>query len=105
MQVVVVCSDCCFYYSLEKSRRRKTKPKKKSFKSNGGLLLQQDLTSNEGNIEKAKLFILKDLEKPLTTIMTVECLVKVAKALCSSKRNFWIFRSRIFFIKLIYREM
>ena len=25
--------------------------------------MQQDLTSNEGNIEKAKLFILKDLEK------------------------------------------
>ncbi|GAY63573.1 hypothetical protein CUMW_226680 [Citrus unshiu] len=62
VQVVVVCLECCFYYSLEKSRR-KTMPKKKSFISNGGLLLQQDLTSNEGNIEKAKLFILKDIEK------------------------------------------
>ncbi|KAH9724147.1 Wall-associated receptor kinase-like 2 [Citrus sinensis] len=44
-------------------RRREIKLKHKFFKKNGGLLLQQELSSNEGNIEKMKLFTSKDLEK------------------------------------------
>ncbi|XP_024045268.1 wall-associated receptor kinase-like 2 [Citrus clementina] len=44
-------------------RRREIKFKRKFFKKNGGLLLQQELSSNEGNIEKMKLFTSKDLEK------------------------------------------
>ncbi|KAH9699256.1 WAK53a-OsWAK receptor-like protein kinase [Citrus sinensis] len=44
-------------------RRRKIKRKQKFFKRNGGLLLRQELSSNEGNIEKTKLFTSKDLEK------------------------------------------
>ncbi|KAH9780076.1 Wall-associated receptor kinase-like 2 [Citrus sinensis] len=43
-------------------RRREIKLKHKFFKKNGGLLLQQELSSNEGNIEKMKLFTSKDLE-------------------------------------------
>ncbi|GAY53653.1 hypothetical protein CUMW_150760, partial [Citrus unshiu] len=44
-------------------RRREIKLKQKFFKRNGGLLLQQELSSNESNIEKTKLFTSKDLEK------------------------------------------
>ncbi|GAY59237.1 hypothetical protein CUMW_193060 [Citrus unshiu] len=44
-------------------RRRKIKLKRKYFKRNGGLLLQQELASTEGTIEKTKLFTSKELEK------------------------------------------
>ncbi|PPD87737.1 hypothetical protein GOBAR_DD15326 [Gossypium barbadense] len=37
--------------------------KQKYFKRNGGLLLQQHLSSNEGNVEKIKLFTSKEMEK------------------------------------------
>ncbi|KDO39343.1 hypothetical protein CISIN_1g044312mg, partial [Citrus sinensis] len=44
-------------------RRREIKLKRKYFKRNGGLLLQQELASTEGTIEKTKLFTSKELEK------------------------------------------
>ncbi|GAY53655.1 hypothetical protein CUMW_150780 [Citrus unshiu] len=44
-------------------RRREIKLKQKFFKRNGGLLLLQELSSNESNIEKTKLCTSKDLEK------------------------------------------
>jgi hypothetical protein len=44
-------------------KRRKIKQKNKFFKRNGGLLLQQQLSSHEANIENIKLFSSKDLEK------------------------------------------
>ncbi|MBA0844723.1 hypothetical protein Goarm_023046, partial [Gossypium armourianum] len=44
-------------------RRNDIKLKQKYFKRNGGLLLQQQLSSNEGNVEKIKLFASKELEK------------------------------------------
>ncbi|KFK42837.1 hypothetical protein AALP_AA1G045500 [Arabis alpina] len=44
-------------------KRRKIKRKKKFFKRNGGLLLKQQLTPTEGNIEKTKVFDSKELEK------------------------------------------
>lgn len=37
--------------------------KEKFFKRNGGLLLQQEMSSGDGNIEKTKLFTSKELEK------------------------------------------
>ncbi|KAK4594086.1 hypothetical protein RGQ29_017951 [Quercus rubra] len=43
-------------------KRNKIKLKQKFFKRNGGLLLQQQLSSNENNVQKAKLFISKELE-------------------------------------------
>ncbi|KAI4299749.1 hypothetical protein L6164_033178 [Bauhinia variegata] len=49
-------------YKLAKKRMTE-KRKEKNFKENGGLLLQQKLTSGEVNVEKTKLFSLKDLEK------------------------------------------
>ena len=39
------------------------KRKQKFFKKNGGLLLQQRMSSNEVNVDRAILFSLKDLEK------------------------------------------
>ena len=39
------------------------KRKEKFFKQNGGLLLEQRLSSGEVNVDKIKLFSLKDLEK------------------------------------------
>ncbi|OMO73908.1 hypothetical protein COLO4_26792 [Corchorus olitorius] len=44
-------------------KRRNIKLKKKHFKRNGGLLLQQQMCSSEGNIEKTKVFTSKELIK------------------------------------------
>ncbi|XP_022722174.1 wall-associated receptor kinase-like 5 [Durio zibethinus] len=44
-------------------RRKNIKLKQRYFKRNGGLLLQQQLSSNEGNVEKIRLFTSKELEK------------------------------------------
>ncbi|XP_031248641.1 wall-associated receptor kinase-like 10 [Pistacia vera] len=44
-------------------KRKAIKLKHKFFKRNGGLLLQQQLSSTEGNIEKTRLFTSKELEK------------------------------------------
>lgn len=49
------------YKTLKK--RRNERRKQKFFKRNGGLLLQQQLSSNEGTIDKGKLFTAKELEK------------------------------------------
>ncbi|VVB11559.1 unnamed protein product [Arabis nemorensis] len=44
-------------------KQMRLRQKKKFFKRNGGLLLQQQLTSTEGNIEKTKVFSSRELEK------------------------------------------
>ncbi|KAF8404144.1 hypothetical protein HHK36_009024 [Tetracentron sinense] len=44
-------------------RKKNTKLKQKFFKQNGGLLLQQQMSSDEGNVEKTKIFTAKELEK------------------------------------------
>ncbi|GKU98415.1 hypothetical protein SLEP1_g11425 [Rubroshorea leprosula] len=44
-------------------KRRKMKLQRQFFKQNGGLLLQQQLSSTMGNIEKTKIFSIKELEK------------------------------------------
>ncbi|KAJ4718214.1 putative Kinase [Melia azedarach] len=44
-------------------QRKETKRKQKFFRRNGGLLLQQELSSIDGNIEKTKVFTSKELEK------------------------------------------
>ncbi|CAL9241275.1 unnamed protein product [Arabidopsis halleri] len=44
-------------------RRKRINRKKNFFKRNGGLLLQQQLTSTEGTVEKTKVFSSRELEK------------------------------------------
>ncbi|KAL5787111.1 hypothetical protein ACOSP7_004060 [Xanthoceras sorbifolium] len=44
-------------------RRKDIKLKEKYFKRNGGLLLQQQLTSSDGNVDRSKLFNSKELDK------------------------------------------
>ncbi|GLT38239.1 hypothetical protein SLA2020_125000 [Shorea laevis] len=44
-------------------KRRKKKLQTQFFKQNGGFLLQQQLSSTEGNIEKTKIFSTKELER------------------------------------------
>lgn len=44
-------------------KRREAKRKMRFFQRNGGLLLQQQLTSNEGNLETTRVFSSKELEK------------------------------------------
>ncbi|XP_057468786.1 wall-associated receptor kinase 2-like isoform X2 [Actinidia eriantha] len=44
-------------------KRKRMKRKEKFFRRNGGLLLQQQLSSNDGHVEKTKLFNEKDLDK------------------------------------------
>ncbi|PPS03424.1 hypothetical protein GOBAR_AA17236 [Gossypium barbadense] len=58
-----------FYYSQHgvctkpSKENKKIMLRQKYFKRNGGLLLQQHLSSNEGNVEKIKLFTSKEMEK------------------------------------------
>lgn len=56
---------CLFSWSLYKyiKKRKETKLKEKYFKCNGGLLLERELSTPEGNVEKSKLFNFKDLGK------------------------------------------
>ncbi|KAK8278134.1 hypothetical protein V6Z12_D09G020700 [Gossypium hirsutum] len=49
--------------SCTSDENKKIMLKQKYFKRNGGLLLQQHLSSNEGNVEKIKLFTSKEMEK------------------------------------------
>ncbi|GLT84908.1 hypothetical protein SLE2022_031170 [Rubroshorea leprosula] len=44
-------------------KRRKMKIQRQFFKQNGGLLLQQQMSSTKDNIEKTKIFSIKELEK------------------------------------------
>ncbi|KAK8571720.1 hypothetical protein V6N13_047358 [Hibiscus sabdariffa] len=59
--IFVLLGSWHLYKVLE--RRRDIKLKQEYFKRNGGLLLQQQLSGNEGNIEKIKFFDSKELEK------------------------------------------
>ncbi|XP_048138547.1 wall-associated receptor kinase-like 1 [Rhodamnia argentea] len=56
---------CLFLWRLYKyiKKRKEIKLKEKHFKRNGGLLLESELSSPEGNVEKSKLFNSKDLGK------------------------------------------
>ncbi|KAK3438476.1 hypothetical protein EUGRSUZ_C03080 [Eucalyptus grandis] len=56
---------CLFIWGLYKfiKKRKEIKLKEKNFKRNGGLLLESELSSVEGHVEKNKLFNSKDLEK------------------------------------------
>ena len=45
--------------------RKKIKYKEKFFNRNGGLILEQQLFSSEGNVNKTKLFTSKELEKAI----------------------------------------
>ncbi|KAJ6392996.1 hypothetical protein OIU77_022468 [Salix suchowensis] len=49
-------------YKLVK-KRKNIELKKNCFKRNGGLLLQQQLSSSDGSIQKTKIFTSKELEK------------------------------------------
>ncbi|KAE9445138.1 hypothetical protein C3L33_22964, partial [Rhododendron williamsianum] len=54
---------CMWWLYREVNRRKEAKLKEKFFKRNGGLLLQQQLSSDQGNLETTKLFTSKELEK------------------------------------------
>jgi len=56
------------------------KYRKKFFKRNGGLLLQQRLSSGEVNVDKVKLFSLKELEKATDNFNTNRVLGKGGQA-------------------------
>ncbi|XP_010459408.2 PREDICTED: putative wall-associated receptor kinase-like 13 [Camelina sativa] len=55
----------CGTWGLRKQnrKRRMTKRKRKFFKRNGGLLLQQQLHTTQGRVEKTKIFSSRELEK------------------------------------------
>ncbi|XP_010476954.1 PREDICTED: putative wall-associated receptor kinase-like 13 [Camelina sativa] len=55
----------CGIWGLRKQlrKRRMTKRKRKFFKRNGGLLLQQQLHTTQGRVEKTKVFSSRELEK------------------------------------------
>ncbi|KAF7124090.1 hypothetical protein RHSIM_Rhsim12G0056700 [Rhododendron simsii] len=54
---------CMWWLYREVNRRKEAKLKEKFFKRNGGLLLQQQLSSDQGNLETTKLFTSKELKK------------------------------------------
>ncbi|OMO90180.1 hypothetical protein COLO4_19310 [Corchorus olitorius] len=59
--VLLLLATWCLYKVLK--RRENIKRKQRYFKKNGGLLLQQQLSINEGKIEKLRFFTSKELEK------------------------------------------
>ncbi|XP_074310693.1 wall-associated receptor kinase-like 1 isoform X2 [Silene latifolia] len=60
--VVLLALGSYWLYRFVK-RKREIKQKAKHFKRNGGLLLQQQMSSDEGVIETAKVFTVTELEK------------------------------------------
>ncbi|KAL5708806.1 hypothetical protein ACHQM5_019563 [Ranunculus cassubicifolius] len=52
-----------YWLHVELRDKRKKKLKEKFFKKNGGLLLEQQLSSDEGNVERTKIFVTEELEK------------------------------------------
>ncbi|XP_075649710.1 wall-associated receptor kinase-like 22 [Castanea sativa] len=73
LAILVICSSIgalfplFITWSLYKviKKRNKIKRKQKFFKRNGGLLSQQQLSSNENNVQKTKLFNSKELENAI----------------------------------------
>ncbi|KAL6134993.1 hypothetical protein ACLB2K_067221 [Fragaria x ananassa] len=59
----IVLLFCAWWLIKLWKKRKNIKLKKKFFKQNGGLLLEQQLSSGEVNVEKVKLFNSKELEK------------------------------------------
>ncbi|GAB4855841.1 hypothetical protein Ancab_039785 [Ancistrocladus abbreviatus] len=59
---ILLLLGCYSLYRVLK-RRKKIKQRAKFFKRNGGLLLQQQMNSNEGIVEKTKIFTTYELEK------------------------------------------
>ncbi|XP_017226505.1 wall-associated receptor kinase-like 8 [Daucus carota subsp. sativus] len=59
--VVLVLAPMCLYKVMK--RRHKRKLREKFFKRNGGLLLHQQVSSTETNVETTKLFSSKELDK------------------------------------------
>ncbi|KAL0797914.1 hypothetical protein Bca101_053088 [Brassica carinata] len=59
--LILVCGT--FWLRKFRKRRRISKRKRNFFKRNGGLLLQQQLHTTQGNVEKTKIFSSKELEK------------------------------------------
>ncbi|KAK9120753.1 hypothetical protein Syun_018370 [Stephania yunnanensis] len=51
-----------FWSYRKMKRRQQIKLKQKFFKRNGGLLLEQQISSSDGNFERTKVFITKELE-------------------------------------------
>ena len=60
--LLVICT--WWLYGVLK-RRRKLYHKEKCFKRTGDLLLEQQLSSSEGNVDKTKLFTSKELVKAI----------------------------------------
>ncbi|CAA3003899.1 wall-associated receptor kinase-like 8 [Olea europaea subsp. europaea] len=62
MGLLGLLSTCFWLYKFQKKRKIK-KRKEKFFKRNGGLLLQQQISTDEGILQKTRLFSVKELEK------------------------------------------
>ncbi|KAF6164583.1 hypothetical protein GIB67_017244 [Kingdonia uniflora] len=52
-----------FWFNGKLKKRRALQRKQEFFKQNGGLLLQQQISSGERNVEKTKIFVSEELEK------------------------------------------
>ncbi|KAL7142046.1 hypothetical protein ABFS83_08G096200 [Erythranthe nasuta] len=59
--LIVIIGITWIYFSIQK--RKLIKQRENFFHQNGGLLLKQQLSSNEGGMESAKIFSIEDLEK------------------------------------------
>lgn len=60
--ILLVAGSAFWLYKVVQKRKSK-KQKEKLFKRNGGLLLQQQMSADEGAIQKSKLFRARELEK------------------------------------------
>ncbi|KAL2500507.1 Wall-associated receptor kinase 2 [Forsythia ovata] len=86
------------YFSIK--RRKLVRMREKFFHQNGGLLLKQQITSNEGGVESAKIFSAEELEKATNNYAEDQILGRggygtVYKGILSDERIVAVKKSRI----------
>ncbi|KAL2500470.1 Wall-associated receptor kinase 2 [Forsythia ovata] len=96
--VSIIIAMTWLYFSIK--RRKLVRMREKFFHQNGGLLSKQQITSNEGGVESAKIFSAEELEKATNNYAEDQILGRggygtVYKGILSDERIVAIKKSRI----------
>ncbi|KAL2479437.1 Wall-associated receptor kinase 2 [Abeliophyllum distichum] len=96
--VSIIIAMTLLYFSIK--RRKLVRMREKFFHQNGGMLLKQQITSNEGGVESAKIFSAEELEKATNNYAEDQILGRggygtVYKGILSDERIVAIKKSRI----------
>ncbi|KAL7095296.1 hypothetical protein ACP275_10G014700 [Erythranthe tilingii] len=96
--LAMIIGIACIYFTIQK--RKIFRVRERFFHQNGGLLLKQQLSSNEGSMESAKIFSAEELEKATNNYSEDRILGRggygtVYKGILDDKRIVAIKKSRI----------